>query len=47
MIERVSKFVIALGLFLSCYAYACEQEVLILDGRVIVCSTCGGTTVCN
>lgn len=28
-------------------AYACEQETFILDGRVVVCSSCGGVTVCN
>ena len=43
----MKKILLMAGLFLSCYANACEQEVLIIDGRVVVCSICGGVMVCD
>jgi len=27
--------------------YACEQQTFIIDGKVIVCSSCGGVTICD
>ena len=28
-------------------AYACETHTYIVDGRMIVCTTCGNITTCN
>ena len=43
----MKKILMAVGLLLSFYASACQQETLIIDGRVVVCSICGGVMVCD
>ena len=43
----MKKLVMVVGLLLSFYASACQQETLIIDGRVVVCSICGGVMVCD
>jgi hypothetical protein len=49
---RLAVFAIVLGFVIefvmfSRQAKACDQDVLIIDGRVVVCSSCGGVMVCN
>jgi hypothetical protein len=49
---KLAVFCIFLGFILEIFMFsrsarACEQETFILDGRVVVCSSCGGVTVCN
>jgi hypothetical protein len=40
-------FVAVIFYFFPPMAHACEQEILIIDGKTVVCSTCGGVTVCD
>jgi hypothetical protein len=44
----VAIFILAcLYLAFPSKVFACQQETLIIDGRVVVCSICGGVMVCD
>jgi hypothetical protein len=43
----MKKLFMFIGLVLSFYANACQQETFIIDGQVVVCSICGGVMVCD
>ena len=42
----MKKFLLIL-LFISSYALACETKILMVDGKVLTCTTCGDETYCN
>jgi hypothetical protein len=49
---KLAVFAVILGFVIefmvfSRQAKACDMETLIIDGRVVVCSSCGGVVVCN
>jgi len=49
---RLAIFCIFLGFVIEIFMFsrnarACEQETFVIDGKIIVCSSCAGVTVCN
>ena len=49
---KLAVFAVILGfvvefMMFSRQAKACGQEILIIDGRVVVCTACAGTVICN
>lgn len=43
----MKKLFILLIALIALKAYACETHTYIIDGRMIVCTTCNNITTCN
>ena len=48
-INQKKKLLVAIGIIVALFAikaYACYTQTIIIDGRIVNCTTCGDVTTC-